>query len=103
MTNHDHFILLCEKCNKVISQCRCAYLDKTRKYGICDECLSNINNVDQLINQIEKIRARNNKNWMNILRLAIQYAPEQTKIIIQDIGKCDAEINKLTKELGGDG
>jgi len=59
-----------------------------------------ISKEDELINQIEKIRARNNKNWMNILRLAIQYSPEQTKIIIQDIGKCDSEINKLTKQLG---
>ena len=62
-----------------------------------------ISEENEIINQIEKIRARNNKNWMNILRLAIQYAPEQTKDIIQDIGKCDAEINKLTKKLGGDG
>ena len=60
-----------------------------------------ISKEDELINQIEKIRARNNKNWMNILRLAVANAPKQTKIIIQDIGKCDAEINKLTKELAG--
>ena len=59
-----------------------------------------ISKEDKLINQIEKIRTKNNRNWINILRLAMKYAPEKAKVIIKDIGECDEEINKLTKKLG---
>ena len=33
----------------------------------------------ETIDKIEKIRAENNKNWMNLLRLALKYAPEESK------------------------
>ena len=36
------------------------------------------NSLD-IINKIEKIRAKNNKQWMNLLKLAIKYAPVQAK------------------------
>lgn len=47
------------------------------------------------------MRIRNNKNWMDILRLAFKYAPNEAKKIMADIGKYDSEINKLTKKLAG--
>ena len=30
-----------------------------------------------LIKKIQKIRSRNNANWMNILKLAFKYAPKE--------------------------
>jgi hypothetical protein len=36
----SHFIVYCRVCNKVISQCRCMFCDKEKKYGVCPECLS---------------------------------------------------------------
>ena len=51
------------------------------------------------IDQITTIRAKNNLNWMNILKLAFKYAPDEAKKIMKDVADCDHKINKLTKEL----
>ncbi|MCK9282476.1 MAG: hypothetical protein M0P71_17820 [Melioribacteraceae bacterium] len=53
----------------------------------------------QIINKIQKIRARNNIAWMNLLQIAFKYAPEESRIIFKDICHNDSEINKLSKEL----
>jgi len=52
-----------------------------------------------LIDDISKIRARNNKNWMEMLKLAFQYAPDRAKKIMKDITDCDNQINELSKKL----
>ena len=36
-------------------------------------------NYLKIINQIEKIRSKNNVNWMNILRLAFKLDPQRQK------------------------
>ena len=56
-------------------------------------------NLDQIINEISKIRKRNNKNWMDILRLAFKHAPREAGFIMKDITECDQSITELTKEL----
>ena len=33
----------------------------------------------KIIDEIEKVRTRNNVNWMDILRLAFTHAPEEAK------------------------
>ena len=53
----------------------------------------------EIINKISKIREQNNRNWMNILKLAFANAPEQAKVIMKNITDCDAKINKLMKDL----
>lgn len=54
---------------------------------------------NKIINEIQKIRARNNKNWMDILRVAIKYAPISTKKIINKINLDDKKISKLVQKL----
>ena len=51
------------------------------------------------INKIEKIRSKNNKTWMNILRLAFKKSPKQTAKIMSEIYRHDAEISNLVKKL----
>jgi len=51
------------------------------------------------IDEIEQIRSSNNKNWMDLLRLALEVAPERAKVIVADIYKHDDKISKLVKEL----
>ena len=34
------------------------------------------NKYHKVINQIEKTRGKNNKNWMDILRLAFEHSPK---------------------------
>tara|TARA_B100001175_G_C19485040_1_gene629261 strand:+ start:1319 stop:1507 length:189 start_codon:yes stop_codon:yes gene_type:complete len=53
----------------------------------------------KIITQIEKIRRNNNKNWMNLLRIAFKYAPKQTGAVMKKINKCDMQINALVGKL----
>jgi UDP-4-amino-4,6-dideoxy-N-acetyl-beta-L-altrosamine N-acetyltransferase len=51
------------------------------------------------IDNIEAARARNNLNWMSILRLALEKSPETAKAIVNEIKKTDQEILGLTNKL----
>lgn len=53
----------------------------------------------EIIDKIEKIRSKNNINWMNILRLAFKYSPVEARKIISKINKDDSEISNLLKLL----
>ena len=53
----------------------------------------------KLLNQIEKIRSKNNKNWMDILKLAIRLDYETTSKLIKEIYKHDTQISKLAKKI----
>lgn len=56
-------------------------------------------NKNYVINSIEKIRSKNNKNWMDIMRLAFKYAPNQAKALVKKINLHDQKISKLLKKL----
>ena len=51
------------------------------------------------INQIQKIRGKNNVNWMDILRLAFKYAPKEASAIMGRINADDKKISDLLKKL----
>jgi hypothetical protein len=51
------------------------------------------------INKIEKTRKRNNKNWMDLLRLSFKHNPDQAKKILRGIFTEDKKVNKLVKDL----
>ena len=53
----------------------------------------------KIIGQIEKTRKKNNKNWMDILKLAFKSNPKQTAKIFSKIYKEDSAISKLAKKL----
>ena len=53
----------------------------------------------KIIDQIQKIRGKNNVNWMNLLRLAYKKAPSETALIMSKIYKDDIKISKLVKKL----
>ncbi len=55
--------------------------------------------AEEIITNIQEIRSKNNKNWMDLLRLAFKHAPKEASDIMSAITSCDAEINKLTKSL----
>lgn len=52
-----------------------------------------------LIDKIEKIRKKNNVNWMDILRLAFKKSPKEASILMQKIYHDDGKISKLVKKL----
>ncbi len=57
-------------------------------------------NYNQIINKIQKIRAKNNVNWMNILKLAFKLDPKNSAKIMKKINYDDKKISELLKKLG---
>lgn len=55
--------------------------------------------ADSPLTQIESARAKNNVNWMALLRLSIEQHPEIAKPIVAEILALDTEISKLTRKL----
>tara|TARA_Y100000590_G_scaffold15116_1_gene18181 strand:- start:24395 stop:24592 length:198 start_codon:yes stop_codon:yes gene_type:complete len=53
----------------------------------------------KIIDKIEKVRGKNNVNWMNLLRLSFEKAPKRTAKILSQIYKDDKRISKLAKKL----
>ena len=53
----------------------------------------------EIIDKREKIRSKNNINWMNILRLAFKYSPDEAREIVKKINLDDTEISFLLKKL----
>ena len=57
------------------------------------------NKYIKVINQIEKIRSKNNVNWMNILRLSFKLDPKKASKIMKKINYDDKRISKLLNQL----
>ena len=53
----------------------------------------------EIIDELEKVRANNNINWMNILRLAFKNSPSEARKIISEINKKDNEISLILDRL----
>ena len=59
----------------------------------------NVEHYIKLIDEIEKVRTKNNVNWMDLLRLAFTYAPNEAKKIMGRIDREDNRISSLMKKL----
>ena len=49
----------------------------------------------KIIDKIEKERSKNNVNWMDVLRLALNNAPDETIRLMESINKKDRKITSL--------
>ena len=56
-------------------------------------------NYSSIINKIQKVRSKNNVNWMNLLRLAFKLDPKSAAKIMKKINYDDKKIANLLKEL----
>ena len=52
-----------------------------------------------IINKIEKVRSKNNVNWMDVLRIALVHAPNQTIRLMKNINKKDKKISDLFNSI----
>ena len=52
-----------------------------------------------IISEIENVRKKNNKNWMDLLKLGFKYNPKESKKILKEIFKEDKKVNSLVKKL----
>jgi len=53
----------------------------------------------RLIKEIEKVRSENNKNWMDLYRLAFRVAPEESIKIIKKIILKDKKVTNIAAKL----
>ena len=59
----------------------------------------NVKYYVDIINKIEKVRSKNNTNWMNILRIAFKHSPKETAKVMSKIYTEDKNITRLAKKL----
>ena len=58
-----------------------------------------INKYLKALNKIEKARKQNNVNWMDVLRIALNNAPDETITLMTKINKKDQIITNLFKNI----
>ena len=54
---------------------------------------------EDIINEIQTIRAKNNTHWMDVVKLAFRLSPSEARDIFKKIKYCDFKINELLNEL----
>ena len=57
---------------------------------------------EELLDKITRIRAQNNVNWMDILRIALRADPKTTKEVLGKILIMDLEVSRLTRALSNE-
>jgi len=57
----------------------------------------------EIIDAVEAVRTKNNKNWMDILRIAFKHSPEEARPVLAEINKSDNQISKLLDKLANNG
>ena len=57
------------------------------------------NAVSKIFNDIENVRKKNNKNWMDLLRLAYNVNSRETVKILTNILNKDQKLITLAKKL----
>ncbi len=50
---------------------------------------------DQVIDQIEVVRQENNSLWMQLLRIALDKSPDETRKVLAQITKNDKKVADL--------
>ncbi len=53
----------------------------------------------KIIDQIQKVRSKNNINWMDLIRLSFKHAPNETIKVIKKINSQDKKIANLFKKI----
>ena len=56
-------------------------------------------NKIKIIDQIEKVRKKNNVNWMDMLRLAFKHDPKGAAKIMSNIYTDDQRVSNLVHKL----
>ena len=56
-------------------------------------------NYKKIIDQIQRVRSKNNVNWMDILKLAFELDSKRASKIMKKINHDDKKISNLLKKL----
>lgn len=52
-----------------------------------------------LVDQIQEVRRHNNRLWMDLVRLALEVAPDRARAIFKAISSKDEEVLALSRQL----
>jgi len=55
---------------------------------------------EDLLDEIQEIRAKNNGLWVNILRFALRSTPQKTRAALRMIRENDMKVSELTGKVG---
>jgi len=55
--------------------------------------------AEDLIDEIERVRADNNQLWMRLVRIAHRYSPKATKEVLGLINENDVKISALMRKI----
>ena len=58
-----------------------------------------INKYFKALDKIENERKQNNVNWMDVLRIALKHAPDETIKLMKKINRKDQTITNLFKKV----
>ena len=53
----------------------------------------------KIIKKIERVRSKNNVNWMDVLMLSFKHAPKESRKLIKKINLQDKRISNLITQL----
>ena len=96
------------KSNKIFKDAGYAKVKRDKAYNIYNKSIRGIMNRNKkkdpdyylkIIDNIQKIRSKNNVNWMDILRLAFKSSPDEAKKIMKKINSDDDRISELFNKL----
>jgi hypothetical protein len=58
-----------------------------------------LDDPNDTLDKIQEVRAKNNVNWVDILKLAFKHSPEEAKKIMANIVAHDKQISALCEKL----
>lgn len=93
-----HFNIASQQCFKNAGFTHISEDSEYKYYQRHDQANVDVSKL-KLIDEIESIRSNNNINWMNLLRLSFQVAPEQAKQLFRKINADDQRISELFSKL----
>ena len=53
----------------------------------------------KIIDEVEKVRTKNNINWMDVLRIAFRNSPREARKLMIKINKADDDVSRLFKKF----
>ena len=53
----------------------------------------------EILNEIEKVRVKNNTYWMDVVRMCFELDEKRAQNIFSNIKECDKQIRDLSKEI----
>lgn len=56
-------------------------------------------NHKKIIKEIENIRKKNNEQWMKIMSIAFEFAPDKSREVLKKINLNDKKISSLVTKL----